>query len=344
MVEDIELSFCIPTYNNAKSLHRLVLSILRCGDSNIEVALLDNGSTDETLKIISEIDDERLRVYSNGKNMGALFNMVNVLDKGRGKYLVFMTDHDHVDPEKISKFKHFLLENTVISCGYCMFNSKSEQLFESFTMGYHAINNLAYLSRHPTGYFFKNDLLKLIRIVDRFSNYEYVDLFPLEFVFAELCLLGDGAIYHDSLFSPETEAKVVTKHKSATTNGNSKKAFFSPQTRLKLAVNFEDHIHSLQIIEKYKKQLMINSFFREFHAATLGFKAIMRRKDLCAHYYMESREIKVNELLNIGLNFYKEYSKKVIRIRFKSLPNRLSFKMHLFIILLKTILIRIMRQ
>lgn len=327
----IELSFCIPTYNNAKSVYRLVSSILKSNDLNIEVVVLDNGSTDDTLKILREISDERLRVYTNGENKGALFNMVNVLDKGRGIYLVYSTDHDHIDVNNLQKFKNFLIENLVISCGYCTFNSKSEKLFESFSMGFNAVNELAYITRHPTGYFFKNGLLKSVDIVNRFANYEYVDLFPLEFVFAELCILGDGAIYHDSLFTPETRSAIVIKHKSATTNGKSKNAFFSPQTRLKLAINFEDHIQSLDLDVSDKERLIINSFFRELKSATLVFKNIMNSEDICAHYYMESRNVSVKELFVIGVNFYNGYSNKVINVRYKSILQRISFKVHLFI-------------
>ena len=41
------------------------------------------------------------------------------------------------------------------------------------------------------------NLLHSIFFLERFSDYEYVDLFPLEFAFAELCSLGKGAIYNE---------------------------------------------------------------------------------------------------------------------------------------------------
>lgn len=343
MIENIKLSFCIPTYNNAKSINRLVMSILSYKDPEIEIVVLNNGSTDETLSLLQKINDERLNLFSNDMNMGALFNMVNVLDKGRGEYLVYMTDHDHIDNENIDEFKSFLLTADSVSCGYCEFVSSSEKQFDIYTKGFQAANKIAYITRHPTGYFFKNDFLKSLNFVNRFSDYEYVDLFPLEFVFAELCVLGDGAIYHDPLFSPETEEKIVVKHKSATTNGKSKNAFFSPQTRLKLAISFEDHIHSLSLNENDKEELKINSFFRELSSATLGFKNIMNRKDLCEHYYMECRKIRIKELFDIGFHFYRGYSKRVINIRFKSFPQQVIFKIHLFSILFRKIGRRIVR-
>jgi len=301
---------------------------------------LNNGSTDHTLRLLHEIEDDRLQVYSNDRNMGALYNMVNVLNKGRGEYLVYITDHDHIDYEKIEKFIFFLSANTSVSCGYCEFNSNTDKLFDIYIKGFPAVSKIAYITRHPTGYFFRNELLKSVQIVDRFSDIEYVDLFPLEFVFAELCELGDGAIYHDTIFSPETQEKIVIKHKSATTNGNSKNAFFSPQARLKLAINFENHINTLRLSKKDKVKLIINSFFRELYSATFGFRDIMNRKDICEHYYMESKKIRIKELLSICIYFYYEYSDKVIRYRYQNLLQRVNFKM----LLVTNLLIKITRM
>lgn len=326
---DIELSFCIPTYNNAKSVYRLVQSILESDDSNIEVVVLDNGSTDETLSVLQSIEDKRLCVYSNGVNKGALFNMMNVLDKGKGKYLVYSTDHDHIDKEKIHKFKSFLINNPTVSFGYCQYNSNSKVLFDLFKSGYEALSNLAYITRHPTGYFFRNEYWKSIESVNRFSDYEFVDLFPLEFVFAELSLLGDGVIYHDSIFTPERGERVVT-HKSATTKGNSKSAFFSPECKLKLAVNFEKHMQSLSISKNEKKVLIVDSFFRELNAATFGFKEVMKNEKLCVHYRMERREISKMELIKIGFSFYKGYVERVIEAKHMSMLDSTILKLSLF--------------
>lgn len=328
-IKDIELSFCIPTYNNFKSVFRLVTSILECEDLNIEVVVLDNGSTDDTYNLLKEINDSRLSVYTNFENKGALYNMINVLDKGQGKFLVYCTDHDHVDTQKINKFKSFLVNNQNVSFGYCVYNSQVKVLSEMFPKGNEAINKLAYITRHPTGYFFNNEKLKSLNIVENFSNYEFVDLFPLEFIFAELSLMGDGAIYHDSLFTPETGERVV-EHKSATTNGNSKSAFFSPECRLKLAVNFEKHLQSLPLSKSEKKILIKETFFREFYAATFGFKSVMENEKLCIHYRMERRDIGKIELLQTGYSFYNGYIQNVIKQKSTSRLNNIIFRSYLY--------------
>ena len=125
-MNNIELSFCIPTYHRAQSVYKLVTDILLCSDPAIEVVVLDNGSTDDTLSILRAIKDDRLCVYTNGENKGALFNMVNVINKGTGKFLVYSTDQDHIDYTKILGFKTFLLQQANLAGGFCAFNSESK--------------------------------------------------------------------------------------------------------------------------------------------------------------------------------------------------------------------------
>jgi len=329
MTNHIEISFCIPTYNNIASAKRLILNILEFANRNIEVIVLDNGSTDDTLEILNTINDTRLKVYSNGINKGALFNMINVLDKGQGKYLTYCTDHDHIDNSKIEKFRIFLQNNSSVSCGYCEYASKSEKQYELFESGYPAISKLGYITRHPTGFFFRRDIWKLINPVERFSDFELVDLFPLEFVFAEATLIGDGAIYHDAVFSPERGARVI-KHKSSTTNGKSKSAFFSPLTRLKLAVNFDKHLRTLNIPKRQKQSLIFSIFYKELVSATLGFKSVMFNDALCAHYYMEKRVIGKKEIAKIALEFYDGYTNRVIKVYYKSYAQQVKFKLALW--------------
>ena len=329
-MNNIDLSFCIPTYNRAQIVYGLVSNILLCCDPNIEVVVLDNGSTDDTMKLLQTIKDERLVVYSNGENKGGLYNVVNVTDKAKGKYLVFSTDKDQIDFKEITKFKSFLLQQHGLAGGYCTFNSTSENEFELFPKGYQAVKNIAYKGRHPTGYFFNNELLKSIRHVERFSDYKVVDMFPYEFVFAEVCLLGSGAIYHVPMLTLET-GEMAAKHKSYNASGKTKEAFFSPEARLKLAINFTNHIKTLQLAPQEKRALTIDVLIQQLGVATVGYQSILRDKDLCAHYYMDRRDLKTIELLSIGLNFYKQYKIETKALLGGSFTSRMIFELHFFL-------------
>jgi len=328
---NITLSFCIPTYNRSRSLYRSVTDILRQDDSDIEVVVLDNGSIDNTLNKLRTIKDNRLSIYSNGVNKGALYNMVHVLEKGKGKFLVYLTDQDYVDYKEIAAFKQFFLNYPNIAGGFCAFEPISNNDFELYSKGYRAVKKIAYKGRHPTGYFFNNIFLNSIKLVERFSDYNVVDLFPLEFAFAEICLMGEGAIYNKPIFKPETRGKAVRTHKSSTTNGNTENAFFLPNARLKLLINYTKHMTTLKITVEERDSIVIETFLNGLSAATSGYRSIFRNEDLCTHYCMESRNIGIKELINIGTEFYKVFIRETKDSLGKNRINQFWFEFRIFL-------------
>jgi glycosyltransferase involved in cell wall biosynthesis len=336
-MNSVSLSFCIPTYNRSQAVNRLVGEILNCKATDIEVVVLDNGSTDDTLISLNTVKDSRLSIYSNGENRGALYNMVNVLCKGTGKYLVYNTDQDHVDSSKIENFKKFLISNENIAGGFCEFYSKRSD-YKIFDRGYKSISKIGYLGRHPTGYFFNKNLLGSIGIIDKFSNYDYVDLFPLEFILAELCSVACGAIYHDKVFTPEVRRYNVESHKSSTTNGASDKAFFSPKSRLKMAVNYSIHIDTLSISDQYKRKLEIETFLNGLISSTIGYRSILENRSLCIHYRMSSREVSIFELLTIGVNFCKSYYE--LRLTRFRVFHRIKFYIQVILDFIKLVIVK----
>jgi len=72
----------IPFYNSEKYLSDAVKSTLNQTYSNIEVILINDGSSDSSLKIAQEFEkkDKRVRVISDGENRG-LPKRLNELSK-----------------------------------------------------------------------------------------------------------------------------------------------------------------------------------------------------------------------------------------------------------------------
>jgi hypothetical protein len=60
----LQISVVIPAFNAANTIARAVTSILDQTLQDLELIVVDDGSTDETLSILNEIQDERLRVVS----------------------------------------------------------------------------------------------------------------------------------------------------------------------------------------------------------------------------------------------------------------------------------------
>ena len=77
---------------------------------------------------------------------------------------------------------------------------------------------------------------------------------------------------------------------------------------------------------------------RELSAATMGYRAILKNSNLCTHYYMECRDIKIKGLVSIGLKFYKHFLNATKDVRGKDFKRELTFKMQVTLRLVQKII------
>lgn len=304
------LSFCIPTYNRSGSLLPLVRRVLSVPSNDIQVVVLDNGSTDDTLALLATIDDPRLLVRSNGLNRGVLFNVVNVLVQGTGTYSALLLDKDTLEPALVSDFLRFLGREQP-ECGYCEYGLAPDAPPRLFSRGEPALRGVAYSCHHPTGYFFRTQSLRTIDAAARFTDYELTGHFPFEFMQAELCLRGRAAIYQAPVFSPEV-LEFAKSAKSHGTHAGKEDAFFSPKGRLKMALNFSDHISSMEIDADVKRKLILAVFVQGLWQSTLGFRHLIANENVCEHYHIAQRRVGTLETLGTGWWFYRQFSEQFL--------------------------------
>ena len=87
------ISVCIATYNGEKFILEQVESILSQLSENDEIIISDDGSKDDTLKILTNIGDERIKVYDNKGRHGVVPNFENALKHSSGD-IIFLSDQD----------------------------------------------------------------------------------------------------------------------------------------------------------------------------------------------------------------------------------------------------------
>jgi len=92
------VSVIIPTYNRSKLIKEAIDSVLKQSYTNVEVIVVDDGSTDGTGSIVRQMTHGRLRYYykhnggpSSARNLG--------LTKAKGKYIAFLDSDDLWPPE-----------------------------------------------------------------------------------------------------------------------------------------------------------------------------------------------------------------------------------------------------
>lgn len=169
-MEKIILSICIPTYNGGERLEKLVKHILRSDRTDIEIAISDNQSTDNTAERINGIRDRRVRFYENEQNLGSLGNGIRALQNGQGEYLMLLIDRDIVQPEYVDEYTDFLKINS-----YDVIINQAQILRQNICCELAGDRKYYYLfkSPHPSYYVFRKACFDKVEIVDMIKKNGY---------------------------------------------------------------------------------------------------------------------------------------------------------------------------
>lgn len=97
------VSVVIPTYNRADIITRAVDSVLAQTVDDIEVLIIDDGSTDGTRALIEDIDDSRVRYLAHDTNRGVSAARNTGVEAGRGEYVAFLDSDDEWLPRKLER-------------------------------------------------------------------------------------------------------------------------------------------------------------------------------------------------------------------------------------------------
>lgn len=119
MHSDPLVSVIIPIYNTAKYLPACLNSIINQTHKNLEIILINDGSTDNSSKIIKEYTkkDKRIIVV-NQKNLGQSSARNTGLKKAKGDYISFVDSDDLISIHFVEKLLAAYNENTSVSvCG-----------------------------------------------------------------------------------------------------------------------------------------------------------------------------------------------------------------------------------
>jgi glycosyltransferase involved in cell wall biosynthesis len=95
------VSVIIPVYQGERLIAGAVQSALRQTHHELEVWVVDDGSTDKTLERLATVEDPRLRVLRQA-NGGTAAARNNALKHARGRYIAFLDADDRWFPEKIA--------------------------------------------------------------------------------------------------------------------------------------------------------------------------------------------------------------------------------------------------
>ncbi len=108
------VSICIPTFNAAAWIVECIESALAQSYPCLEVLIVDDASTDQTVKLIHAIDDPRIRLEINPQNIGLAPNWNRCIELARGDFIKFLFHDDILYPDCVEKMMQLILSNEQI--------------------------------------------------------------------------------------------------------------------------------------------------------------------------------------------------------------------------------------
>ena len=94
----MKLSLIIPVYNTSKYLKRCLDSVLNQTYKNLEIIIINDGSTDNSLDILREYDDKRIKLIDK-KNEGVSIARNMGIDASTGDLIGFVDSDDAIVPD-----------------------------------------------------------------------------------------------------------------------------------------------------------------------------------------------------------------------------------------------------
>ncbi|NEU68857.1 glycosyltransferase family 2 protein [Spirosoma agri] len=126
------ISICMATYNGSQFIEQQLISILQQLDEDDEIIISDDGSTDDTLEIIKQFSDQRIKIFINANIHGPTGNFENALEHCSGRY-IFLADQDDIWlPDKVAVISNLLIDYDLVLTDCEVVNQMGHQIHSSF--------------------------------------------------------------------------------------------------------------------------------------------------------------------------------------------------------------------
>jgi glycosyltransferase involved in cell wall biosynthesis len=126
------VSVVIPTFNRARTIVAAVRSVLRQRYGEVEVVVVDDGSTDDTAARLAAVDDPRLRVVL-GRHVGVSAARNLGVSRSAGELVAFLDSDDLWHPDKLAHEVAFLARHPEVDAVFTDLEKRhGERVFPSF--------------------------------------------------------------------------------------------------------------------------------------------------------------------------------------------------------------------
>ena len=108
-----KVSILMPVYNAEKFIHKSILSVLKQSYRNWELIIINDGSTDASVKKIEKLNSNKILIFHNKKNLGQQKTRNLLLRKASGYYIAYLDADDYWHKHKLKKQIYFMRKNNL---------------------------------------------------------------------------------------------------------------------------------------------------------------------------------------------------------------------------------------
>lgn len=203
------ISVCLATYNGEKFIKEQLDSILIQLNQEDELIISDDKSTDNTIQLIKEYNDNRIKLITNNGLKGHTYNFENALKQASGDYIFFSDQDDVWLPNKVKTLSELLLKHSAVFSDAFVVDANLNILYESFfkqrNAGRGILKNFFKNTYFGFGMAFRRDLLK------------YALPFPRQGEMGHDMILGFIADMKNSVYFLHTPLTLYRRHEGTVT-------------------------------------------------------------------------------------------------------------------------------
>lgn len=202
-----KVSIIVPIYNVEKYLKRCIDSILKQTYKELEIILVDDGSTDSSGLICEEYKENENRIKVIHKNNGGLSSARNAgLDIATGAYLTFIDSDDWIAENHIEQIMNALEAKSadIAVCGIVVIDGKTSNVYKSvdniceFT-SYDAIDNILMggsIDVSACNKVYKNEVFNNVRYPEGENNEDAAVIIDILSKVKKIVQIPDNSYYY----------------------------------------------------------------------------------------------------------------------------------------------------
>lgn len=111
------ISVIIPMYNSSKYIKKCIFSVLNSTYQDVEIIVIDDGSSDESVSVVNSINNNKIRVFHTDRKGPGFARNIGIKN-AIGEYLFFLDSDDYIEDTYLESLINSIKEKDVIVSDY----------------------------------------------------------------------------------------------------------------------------------------------------------------------------------------------------------------------------------